>query len=107
MIIEFMNGKYEKINSIRKTMDRVAYCSLILDICIAFITTLSIFHIANTEFILIPINYMLTIVVILSMGLFITLFILKHEENIVNNLIKRKYQYKSNTNSLAKKLKIK
>jgi len=101
-----MYKKYANIEKIKKTMDRVAYCSLILDVCIALITTLSIFHIGNPEFILMPINYMLTIVVILSISLFITLFILKHEETVLDKLLRRKYQYKPKSNSLLNRIKI-
>jgi len=99
-----MDGKYSKIERLKKTIDKVAYGSLVLDICIAIITSLSIMNIRNTEFILMPINYMLTIVVILSIGLFITLMVLKHEESILDKLLMRKYyyQYKNNFDKLRK-----
>jgi hypothetical protein len=101
-----MYEKYAKIERIKKMMDKVAYCSLILDVCIAIVTTLSIFGTKNPQIILIPINYMLTIVVILSISLFITLFILKHEEAVLDKLLNRKYQYKPKSNSLLNKIKI-
>lgn len=104
----FMKGeKYARIERLRKLIDRVAYFSLILDICIAVITTLSIFHIGNPETIMVPVNYMLTIVVMLSIGLFITLFILKHEENILDKILNRKYRYKPKSRSLLDRIKIK
>ena len=86
--------KYARIERLKKLIDRIAYFSLILDICIAVITSLSIFHIGNSEIILVPVNYLLTIVVILSIGLFITLFMLKHEEGILDKLLNRNYRYK-------------
>lgn len=113
-----MEEKFTKIERLKKTIDRVAYGSLILDICIAIVTSLSILGIGNTELILMPINYMLTIVVVLSIGLFVTLIVLKHEENIFDRLLMRKYNYQYNSklrsllnnrrlNSLLKKVKIK
>lgn len=96
---------FSKIERIRKTIDAVAYGSLILDICIAIITSLSIMNIKNTELILAPINYMLTVVVALSIVLFITLFALKHEEDILNNLLNRKYRYRPKLHSLLDRIK--
>ena len=95
---------FEHIQKIRKTIDKIAYCSLFLDVCIAIVTTLSILHIGNPEAVLIPLSYMLTIVVVLSIGLFITLVALRHEENILVRLINGgfTYRYKPKTNSYYK-----
>jgi hypothetical protein len=100
-----MNENFEKIEKIRRLIDKVAYYSLFLDICIASITTFSLLHIGNPEPILIPVNYLLTIVVVLSIGLFVTLFYLKHEENIMGNLMGTKYKFKHHSRSLYDKIK--
>jgi len=65
---------------VRKTLDRLAYASLILDICIAIITVLTFFDIGNPQPLLIPINYLLTIVVVLSIIMFVVLILLRSEE---------------------------
>lgn len=65
---------------VRKTLDRLAYASLILDICIAIITTLSFFDVGNPRPLLIPINYLLTVVVILSLVMFILLLLIRANE---------------------------
>ena len=87
-----MAADYAKIEKVRKLIDTVALYSLFIDIAIAVITTLSIMHV-ETQSILIPVNYLLTIVVILSIGLFAFLFWLKHEEKILDGLMGRKYHY--------------
>jgi hypothetical protein len=88
-----MNENY-KIEKIKKLINRTAYFSLFLDMCIAVVTSLSILKIGNPELLLAPINYMLTVVVILSLCLFITLFVRKHEESILGKLLNRRYRYK-------------
>jgi hypothetical protein len=86
---------HARVERVRKLIDTIALYSLLIDICIACITTLSIMHV-ETESILIPVNYMLTIVVVLSIGLFAFLFWLKHEEKILDGLLGRKYRYNPN-----------
>lgn len=66
--------------SIRKTLDRLAYASLVLDVCIAIITALGFFDVGNHQGLLVPINYLLTIVVALSIVLFILLLALRAKE---------------------------
>jgi hypothetical protein len=65
---------------IRKTLDRLAYASLVLDICIAVITTLSLFGANRSKDLLVPINYGLTIVVVLSVVMFAVLLLLRAKE---------------------------
>ena len=92
--VDMIGEKYTRIERLKKLIDKIAYFSLFLDICIAAITSFSIFHIGNPETILVPVNYLLTVVVILSIGLFIALFTLKHEEDILDKLLNRNYRYK-------------
>lgn len=65
---------------VRKTLDRLAYASLVLDVCIAAITTLSLLGQTETRYLLVPINYLLTIVVVLSVVMFVVLLLLKTQE---------------------------
>jgi hypothetical protein len=65
---------------VRKTLDRLAYASLILDICIAIITSLSLAGVDAPKGFLWPVNYLLTIVVILSIVMFIVLLLLRATE---------------------------
>ena len=68
---------------IKKTLDRLAYTSLILDICIAVITALSLIGVNQSQSFLIPVNYLLTLVVALSVIMFAVLFLLKAKEKQV------------------------
>lgn len=97
---------FKHVQKIKRTINKIAYCSLFLDACIAIVTTLSILRIGNPETILIPLSYMLTFVVVLSMGLFITLVALRHEENVLVRLINGGfvYRYKPKTDSLLDKI---
>ena len=65
---------------VRKTLDRLAYASLVLDVCIAVITTLSVLGLSESEHLLMPINYLLTVVVVLSVVMFAVLLLLKLKE---------------------------
>lgn len=66
---------------IRKTLDRLAYASLVLDICIAIITAVSAFDVGISPLpLLFPINYLLTIVVVLSVIMFIVLLLFRAKE---------------------------
>jgi len=66
---------------VRKTLDRLAYASLVLDVCIAIVTSLSLLGATGTERLLVPINYLLTTVVILSVIMFVVLLLLKSLES--------------------------
>jgi hypothetical protein len=65
---------------IKKTLDRLAYASLVLDICIAAVTSLGLLGSGGTEKFLLPISYLLTIVVILSVIMFVVLLMFKVKE---------------------------
>lgn len=105
--LSLVKKKYANIKRVRRSINIIAYCSLFLDIGIAIVTTLSILNVGRPEPFLIPLNYMLTIVVALSIGLFITLVFLRHQESILDKLLQRKYRYRPKSRSLLHKLKIK
>ena len=73
---------------IKKTLDRLAYISLVLDVCIAFITTLSLLGSTGNENLLGSINYLLTLVVILSVAMFAVLLALKIKEGQLPKIIR-------------------
>lgn len=102
-----MNDRYGQIERLRKLIDKIAYYSLSIDITIALITSLSLLHISGTDVLLIPVNYALTAVVVLSIGLFIVLFYLKHEQKILDNLLGRKYKYRKSAPSIAHRMQMK
>ena len=68
---------------LRSTLDRLAYASLVLDICIAIITALSILGVNEGQHFLLPVNYLPTIVVALSLILLAVLFLFKAKEKLV------------------------
>jgi len=102
-----MNDRHEQIGKIRWLIARIAYYSLFLDIAIALITSLSLFHIYRTETLLVQVNYALTAVVVLSMILFGALFYLKHEQKLLDSLLGRKYVYKKRPPSFAHRMRMK
>ena len=65
---------------VKRTLDRLAYASLILDVCIAVITTLSLIGASESRSYLWLVNYLLTAVVALSITLFIVLLLLRAKE---------------------------
>jgi len=92
-----MDGdKHAQIDKMRKLIDRIALYSLFLDMCIAAITTLSFFSI-KLDVAMPIIDILLTVTVMLSIGLFAFLFWLKHEEGILDNLLGRRYKYRTKT----------
>jgi hypothetical protein len=67
----------QAIGKLRKAMTFLAYASLVLDICIAVVTSAGVLRIGDLRALLIPVNYALTAVVILSAGVFVTLLVEK------------------------------
>ncbi len=55
---------------LRKALTFLAYVSLVLDICIAVVTSVGALGVGDLHTLLIPVNYALTAVVILSAGVF-------------------------------------
>lgn len=76
----------------RKLIDKLAYASLVLDICIASITLFTIFKIGDPAFFLMPVNYLLTVVVILSCISAILIIILRSQETVLRKI--KTYHYK-------------
>ncbi len=67
---------------VRKLLDFLAYASLVLDVGIAVVTLAGVLGLGNLQLFLFPINYLLTVVVILSIILFV-LAILERVEVII------------------------
>ena len=71
-----------KMNSerVKRTLDRLAYASLFLDVCIAVITSLTVLDAQLFRRLLLPASYVLSVVVFLSVALFFVLLVLKSKE---------------------------
>jgi flagellar biosynthesis protein FliR len=75
---------------IRKALDRLAYASLVLDVCIAIITAIGVLDVrASPQPLLFPIDYLLTIVVVLSIIMFIVLLFFRSMEKRAEKAIER------------------
>jgi lysozyme family protein len=61
----------------RKALTFLAYTSLVLDICIAVITSVRALGLGDLQALLIPVNYALTAVVILSAVVLVTILVVK------------------------------
>jgi hypothetical protein len=83
---KYFPKKY-KIRKMKKWMNVIAYFSLFLDIMIAVLTLLSIWQIGNPKEFLIPVEILLTIVVILSIGLGGMIIWLNHYEKILTGIV--------------------
>jgi len=84
----------KRMQKLQKTIDMLAYGSLLLDIFIALITALSLLNITTGELILVPIHYMLTAVVLMSLVSGGMLLYLRHYENIMTEFLRIKYKIK-------------
>jgi hypothetical protein len=62
---------------LRKVLTILAYASLVLDICIAVVTSVRALGIGDLHALLVPVNYALTAVVILSAIVFAALVVAK------------------------------
>ena len=72
---------------VRRTLDRLAYTSPVLGVCIAIVTALSFFDLGDGESLLVPIDYLLTIIVAPSIIIFVVLLIFRaRERQAVNDL---------------------
>ncbi len=85
------NARIKSANKVQKLLDRAAYISLFFDIAIAIITlaSLNIFKWNNLQSVLLIVNYGLTAVVVVSLALFIILFLLTRSYNKIINTIVR------------------
>ncbi len=60
---------------LKKILNVLAYISLVLDICIAVVTSVGALRIGDLQALLIPVNYALTAVVILSLAVVVALLV--------------------------------
>jgi hypothetical protein len=67
----------QAIGKLRRALTVLAYTSLVLDVCIAVVTSVGALGIGDLRAVLIPVNYALTAVVILSAVVFVTLLVEK------------------------------
>jgi len=63
--------------NLRKALTTLAYASLVLDICIALVTSVGALGLGDLQALLIPVNYALTAVVILSAVVLLTMLVAK------------------------------
>ncbi len=63
------------IAKLKNSLTVLAYVSLALDICIAVVTSVGALKIGNLQALLIPVNYALTAVVILSAAVLLTMLV--------------------------------
>jgi len=89
---KYSYAKRKKILKMQKMIDMLAYGSLFLDVCIALVTALSLLKISTGEFVLVPIHYLLTSVVIMSLLSGGMLVYLRHNEKIMEDMLRVKYK---------------
>jgi len=80
--------RQQRIEKLRKSINYLAYGSLVLDICIAVLTLLSLLQLFDSQYVLLPVNYLLTIVVIVSLASASMMVYLKHEEKLLGNALR-------------------
>ena len=82
----------------KKLIRRLSYASLFLDVCIAIISLLSIWKIGNPNSLLLPINYTLTIIVVLSCVSAFLIILLRfsvHTVKVLNKRMRRRWNHRS------------
>jgi hypothetical protein len=84
----------QRIVKIQRTIDLLAYGSLLLDVCIAAITFLSLINIKAGEQMLGTIHFTLTAVVVMSLTSFSMLLYMKHYERIMAEVLRIKCRIK-------------
>jgi hypothetical protein len=70
-------ARAQAVGRLRRALTALAYASLVLDVCIAVVTSAGALRIADLQPLLVPVNYALTAVVILSAAVFVTLLVEK------------------------------
>ncbi|TAL47584.1 hypothetical protein EPN87_02600 [archaeon] len=75
--------RQQQIAKTKKLMDIIVYSSSVIDIAIAILVTLSYFHIGSPEAFLMPIGYVLTVTVALTVIMGGLLIYLKHYESVL------------------------
>ena len=105
MRYSYVNNK--RMVKIQQTINMLAYGSLALDVCIAAVTALSLLNITTGEFVLVPIHYMLTSVVVMSLISGSMLLYLKHYERIMAEFLRMKYKIKLPVPSLRTRYSLK
>lgn len=85
-----LNAKYiTRPEGWKKLIDRLAYGSLVLDICIAIITTGSLMYPDALKY-LFPVNMVLTIVVVLTVVSVLMVLLIKFYNKSVEKVLKKK-----------------
>jgi hypothetical protein len=76
----------KKAEKLKKLLERVAFASLIVDISIAIVTLISInFAKLNLLQFQLILNYVLTFIVIIAVGLFAILLAISHYQKLLDN----------------------
>lgn len=72
-----------QVEKTKRMMDIIVYSSSAIDIVIAILVTVSYLKLGDTKFILVPVEYMLTATVALTIVLGILLMYMKHYESML------------------------
>ena len=97
--------KFQRLKRLEKTLNVLVYTSAIIDILIFLVTTYTLISHSSLEHMILPLNILLSIVVVLTLILGAALLFTKHFENIIfkitygipralKNLNNKRYRYK-------------
>jgi len=77
----------KKVKKLKKLLENIAYASLIVDICISIVTLASL-NLGRdyTTSVIFLLNYVLTTIVIVSLVVFVAIFMLSHYDKIAEKL---------------------
>jgi hypothetical protein len=82
--------RLERVKRLKKWLERIAFASLFVDICISIVTLVSInLGRAYTTSVIYLLNYVLTAIVALSITVFAAIFMLSHYDGILDTLLLR------------------
>ncbi len=91
---EKMPENMRRAERLKNSLEKVAMISLFFDIAIAVVTLLSLNFgkMEITDKLIVLLNYALTIIVIVSIAIFITMLLVKHYQDLVEIMMMRKWR---------------
>ncbi|MDE1856066.1 MAG: hypothetical protein KGH49_02415 [Candidatus Micrarchaeota archaeon] len=86
-----LSKKLQRAEKLKKGLERVAFASLFFDIAIAVVTliTINFGRMDITDELILLFNYALTVIVVISIGIFVMMLLVRHYQRIVDIALMR------------------
>lgn len=92
--MEKMPKNIRRAEKLKGSLEKVAFASLFFDIAIAVVTlvTVNFGRMEITDEMITLFNYALTVIVIISVGIFVTMLLVRHYSDFVEMAMMRKWR---------------